>query len=126
MEHFKFNHNLMKKLLNKISLENNRCLIVGDFNLNLIKYRQIAGVNQLLEVLLTNNVIPQITLPTPINQKSATRINNLFPNYHEHQRISGNLKTYIFDHLPQFIIENENLLDRNDDKLNIRIIKTLN
>ena len=45
MQHFKFSNNFMKKLLNKISLENKRSLIVGDFNLNLIKYRQITGVN---------------------------------------------------------------------------------
>ena len=49
MKHFKFNNNFMKKLLHKISLENKRSLIVGDFNLNLIKYRQITGVNQFLE-----------------------------------------------------------------------------
>ena len=81
----------MKKLLNKISLEKKRSLIVADFNVNLIEYRQITGVNQFLEVILTNNVIPQITLPTRINQKSATLIGNIFLNYHEHQCISGNL-----------------------------------
>ena len=45
----------MKKLLNKISLENKRSLMVGDFSLSLIKYRQITGVNQFLEVMLTKN-----------------------------------------------------------------------
>ena len=62
----------MKILLNKVSLENKRSLIVREFNLNLIKYRQITGVNQFLEVTLTNNFTPQITLPTRINQKPAT------------------------------------------------------
>ena len=80
----------MKKLLNKISLENKRSLIVADFNVNLTEYRQITGVNQFLEIIL-NNVIPQITLPTRINQKSATLIGNIFLNYHEHQCISCNL-----------------------------------
>ena len=74
----------MKKLHNKISLEKKRRLIVGDFNLNLIKYRQITGVNQFLEVMLTNNFIIQTTLPTQINQNSATLIDNIFLNYHEH------------------------------------------
>ena len=71
MQHFKFNSDFMKILLNKVSLENKRSLIVGEFNLNLIKYRQITGVNQFLEVTLTNNFTPQITLPTRINQKPA-------------------------------------------------------
>ena len=64
-----------------------------------------------------------------INQKSATLINNIFLNYHEHQCISGNLKTYISDHLPQFIIvENlpENIIERNDEQTEFRDYKNLN
>ena len=63
MQHFKFNSDFMKKLLNKIGLEKKRSLIVGDFNLNLIKHRQITGVNQFVEVMLTNHFLPQITFP---------------------------------------------------------------
>ena len=37
MQHFKFNKDFMKKLLHKIVLGKKRSLIVGDFNLNLIK-----------------------------------------------------------------------------------------
>ena len=63
MQHFKINNNFIKKPSNKISFEKKRSLIVGDVNLNLINYRQITGVNQLLEVMLTNNFIPQIPFP---------------------------------------------------------------
>ena len=45
MQLFKFSNDLMKKLHNKISLENKRSLIVGDFTAYLIKYREMAGVN---------------------------------------------------------------------------------
>ena len=64
-----------------------------------------------------------------INQKSATLINNIFLNYHEHQCISGNLTTCISDHLPQFIIvENlpENIIVSNDDQIEFRDYKNLN
>ena len=118
----------MKKLHNKISLEKKRRLIVGDFNLNLIKYRQITGVNQFLEVMLTNSFIMQTTLPTQINQNSATLNDNIFLNYHEHQCISGNLTTYTSNHLSQFtIVVNllENIIDRNDDQIEHRDQKTL-
>ena len=117
----------MKKLLNKIRVKNKRSLIVGDLNLNLIKYRQIAAVNQLM-VLLKNNFVPQITLPTRINKISATLLDNIFLNYHGHQCISDNLTTYISDHLPQFInVENllENIIDRNDDHIEHRDYKNL-
>ena len=118
----------MKKLHNKISLEKKRRLIVGDFNLNLIKYRQITGVNQFLEVMLTNSFIMQTTLPTQINQNSATLNDNIFLNYCEHQCISGNLTTYTSNHLSQFtIVVNllENIIDRNDDQIEHRDQKTL-
>ena len=63
-----------------------------------------------------------------INQKSATLIDNIFLNYHEHQCTYGNLTTYISDDLPQFIII-ENLLeniDRNDDQIELRDYKNVN
>ena len=129
MQHFKFSNDFMKQLFSKISLENKRSSIVGNFNLNLIKYRQITGVNQFLESMLTNNFILQITLQTQIDQKSATFIHNIFLNYHEHQCISGNLTTYISHHLPQFIIvENllENIIDRNDDQIEHRDYNNFN
>ena len=119
----------MKKLLHKISLEKKRSLIVGSFNLNLIKYSQITGLNQFLEVVLTNNFIPQIILPTGINQKYAALIDNIFLNYHEHQCISGNLTTSISGYLSQFTItENllENTIDRNDHQIEHRDYKNLN
>ena len=79
--------------------------------------------------MLTNNFTSQITLPTTINQKSAALIDNIFLNYHKHQRIPGNLTTYISDHLPQFIIvENllENIIDRNDDQIEHRDYNNFN
>ena len=129
MQHFIFNNDFMKKFLNKICHENKRILIVEGFNLNLIKYRQIAGSYQFLGVLITNNFIPQITLPMQINQKSATFINNQFFNYHEHQCISSNLITYIFDHFPQFMtVENllENTIGTEDDQIEHRDYKNFN
>ena len=104
MQHFKFSNDFMKQLFSKISLENKRSSIVGNFNLNLIKYRQITGVNQFLESMLTNNFIPQITLQTRIDQKSATFIHNIFLNYHEHQCISGNFLTEMMTKLKIGII----------------------
>ena len=53
----------------------------------------------------------------------------IFLNYHEHQCISGILRTYISASLPQFIIvENlpENIIDRNDDQIQHRDYKNFN
>ena len=71
----------MEKLSNKISPENKRSLLVGDFNLYLIKYKQIAGESPFLESLFANNFMSQITFPTWINKKSATFVGNVFLSY---------------------------------------------
>ena len=82
-------------------------MISGDFNLNLIKYTQNRGVNQFIEKILSNNFIPQITLPTRVTEKSATLNDNIFTNNYKHNCISGNITTYTSDHLPQFLIIEE-------------------
>ena len=58
----------MTTLLEKFTLEN-KFIITDNFNLNLIKYMENTGVNQFLERILSNNFIPQITIPTKITEK---------------------------------------------------------
>ena len=109
MKHYKFNNDFMTTLLEKLKLENKPCIITGAFNLNLIKYMQNKGVNQFLEKIIVKTFIPQITLPTRITEKTVTLIDNIFTNSYKHNSnsVSGNITTYISDHLPQsLIIEN--------------------
>ena len=95
----------MNTLLEKLTSEQT-FIITGDFNLNLIKYMQYTGVNQFLENIPSNNFIPQVTLPTRITEKTATLIDSIFTNSYKHNPncLSGNITTYISDHLPQFLI----------------------
>ena len=104
MKHHNVNNDFMNNLFDKLTKENKPSVISGDLNLSLIKYRKSRGVNQFLENILSNNFIPHITLPTRITEKSATLIDNIFTNNYEHNCVSGNVTTYIFDHLPQFLI----------------------
>ena len=90
----------MNTLFDKLAKENKPSIISGDFNLNLIKYTQNRGVNQFLENTLSNIFIPHITLSIRVTEKSATLIENIFTNNYEHICLSGNLTTYISDHLP--------------------------
>ena len=80
---------------------------MGDSNLNLPKYMKTLDFNHLLDILLSTNFIPQITLPTRVSKTIATLTNNIFMNNFEHKCLSANIATSVFDHLPQFtIIEN--------------------
>ena len=104
MKYHKFNNDFMNTLFDKLTKENKPSVISGDFNLNLIKYTQNRGVNQFLENILSNNFIPNKTLSIKVTEKSATLIDNIFTNNYEHNCVSGNITTYISDHLPQFLI----------------------
>ena len=129
MQNYKFNFNFMENLLNKIKQESEKAILAGDFKLNLIKYAQKTGVNQFLEIVLSNNFMPQITLPTKVAQKSATLIDNILINHFEYKCISGNITSFISDHLPQFVIfENfkENNITKNDNQTVFRDFKNLN
>ena len=62
-------------------------------------------------------------------KKPATLLDNTFINYQEYKCISGNIKSFISDHLPQFIIfENfkENNITKNDSQTEFRDFKNFN
>ena len=68
--------------------------------------------------------MPQITVPTRVAQNPATLI-----NHPEYTCISGNLTSFILDHLPQLIIfENfkENNIAKNDKQTVFRDFKNFN
>ena len=94
----------MNTLLDKDKTENKPSIISGDFNFNIIKYTLNRGVNQFLENMLSNYFIPHISLLTKVTEKSATLIDNILTNNCQHNCESGNITTYIFEHLPQFWI----------------------
>ena len=129
MQNYKFNIEFLENLLNKIKQESKRTILAGNFNVNVIEYAQKTGVNQFLEIVLSNNFMTQITLPPRVAQKSATLIDNILINQYEYKCISGNIASLISDHLPQFtIFENfkENNITKNDNQTLLRDFKNFN
>ena len=128
IQHIKFNDGCITSLLNKLKTENKATIVAGEFNLNMMKYTQVRGAHQFLETLLSDNFIPQITLPTRVTKNSVTLIDNIFSDNLDHKCISGNTTTSIPDHLPQFlIIENLNQTPlRKDVKLSFKNIQSFN
>ena len=104
MQHYKFNNDFLQNLLNKIQTEKKFCVLAGDFNLNLIKYSKTTGINQFLEIILSQNSMPQITLPARVTGRTVTLIGNILINSYENKCTSGNVTTSVSDHLPQFLI----------------------
>ena len=96
----KFYHEYLTDILTKIKNENKNITFIGDFNVNLVNYNKNRGTYEFLE----QNLTPKITFPTRITEKTATRIDNVFVNGQAQKYNSGNITTFISDHLPQLII----------------------
>ena len=99
-----FTNDHLKNILNAIHYESKSTLVTGDFNVNLINYNKKRGIYNFLELLINHNFTSQMTLPTRVTEKFAILIDNIFVNNPSFKYLSGNIKTSVSDHLPQFII----------------------
>ena len=99
-----FNDYYLNELLNKLSSENKSVILLGDFNVNLMKYDNHPSANEFLDSLPSHMFLPHIIQPTRIRDSSKTLIDNIFSNILIENTISGNLTATISDHLPQFVI----------------------
>ena len=93
--------------IDQIHRENKLCMIMGDFNIDLLKYDSYAGSENVINTLGSFFFQPQILQPTRITDHSSTLIDNIFFNSVEHFVISGNLVYDLTDHLPNFVIFNK-------------------
>ena len=80
-------------------------LIGGDFNIDLLKCKEKSWVTEFLEVVFANSLLPTISYPTRISQRSETLIDNFFYRFSERLTscISGILSHCFSDHQPYFI-----------------------
>ena len=80
--------------------------ILGDFNLDLLKFDTCRFCRDFLLSLQSYYLIPSIDKPTRVYNNSATLIDNIFINNPERVTVSGNLISDITDHFSQFCIFN--------------------
>ena len=73
----------------------------------------------ILESLSSRMLLPHTVQQTRISTTSKILINNVFSNIYTPSSISGNLTESISDHLPQFLIVSDILLNSSPPKLNI-------
>ena len=98
-----FNVEFLSPFLNKVSRENKLCVLLGDFNINLLNCESCQPIGEFLDILGSFRILPHITLPTRITSQSNTLIDNIFISSTNAQTTSGNLMIGISDHLPQFL-----------------------
>ena len=96
----------MNQTLEKANQESKYCILMGDFNIDLLGVDSHSLSNDFINSLSSYLFQPHILQPTRITSHSATLIDNIFLNSFNHFTISGNLLYDISDHLPNFLILN--------------------
>ena len=100
-----FNSLFLKSLTNKLSKESNKeIILLGDFNIDLIKTNTNNNASEFLDIIYSSYLIPHITSPTRLSSRSHTLIDNVISNVITEDTISGNIINTIPDHLGQFLI----------------------
>lgn len=93
--------------LDMIQRQNKLCIIMGDLNLDLLKYETHNATDEFINTLGTSFFQPHILQPTRITDHTATLIDNIFFNSMDYFTLSGNLVYDVTDHLPNFLIINK-------------------
>ena len=93
----------INELLHKLSSENKSVILLGYFNINLLKYDNHHPTNEFLDSLSSYLVLPYITQPTRTRDSSKTLTDHIFSNTLIGNTVSGNLIVDISDHTPQLL-----------------------
>ena len=106
----------LKGIADKLSNENKKVFIAGDFNFDLLNVASHNETFEFFDTMMSNFLLPVITLPTKINRGVNTLIDNIFTNHLHPDTKSGNLEVNLSDgHLPSFMImprQNQNHLPK--------------
>ena len=98
-----FIDDFIQPLNDKLACENKKTFIAGDFNFNLLNTTNTESLC-FFESMMSYHLLPTITIPTKINPKKSTIIDNIFTNQIHPDMTSGNFKLAISDHLPSFFL----------------------
>ena len=104
MHSSEFNSIHLNDLLEKLSHENKKIILMGNFNIDLLKYDMHGDSSDFLDAMYANFLLPYISTPSRVTPHSKTLIDNIFSNTIEDSSISGNLVTAISDHYGQFLL----------------------
>ena len=98
-----FKSDFISPLLLKLQKESSkRIFLLGDCNIDILKYQLSDSINNFIDTLSSNFLLPHIFLPTRISKKS-TLIDNISNSTSLEEIESGNVTSTFSDHLPQFV-----------------------
>lgn len=92
----------MHELQNLLTGENKDIYIIGDMNINLLKFSDHIKTGEYLEDTFSQGFLPLITKPTRITSHSATLIDHIYTNKLDINATSGIIINDISDHFGIF------------------------
>ena len=98
-----FMHTIME-LLTLLNKEHKDIFLLGDINIDLLKYSDHLKTNEYLENIFSHGYIPLITKPSRITTHSATLIDHIYTNKQDFKSTSGIVITDVSDHFGIFSI----------------------
>jgi hypothetical protein len=90
-----------------INSEGKSSLILGDFNICLLKYGINDKTSDYVDGILSRGFLPVIHKPTRVTHTSATLIDHIYPNLTCNNTLSGIILTDVADHFGTFHIVND-------------------
>ena len=97
-----FMESFFQDALEKIGKEKKDCALLGDFNVDLLKFESHNETRDYYDLLSSHGFSPLILHPTRATSSSATLIDNIFINNLETCSSGGNITTSISDLFLQF------------------------
>ena len=104
MQLSEFNDEYLKLLSEKLISENKEVILLGDFNIDLLKCDSNKNVSDFLDIIYSTNLVPNIDSPTRLTSWSQTLIDNICSSTINDDCIAGSLISLISDTHAQFLI----------------------
>ena len=104
MDAREFNDTFLQITLEKRSYENKNIILMGDLNIDILKYDTNNDSAAFLDMMYEKFLLPYISSPTRATPRSQILSDNIFSNIIEDEIISGNIATTISDHYAQFTL----------------------
>ena len=95
----------LSPIIQTLSSENSETILVGDFNIDLLKVNEKSKYGEYLDLFHTNGFYPKITLPTRFSSRSCSLIDQIYCKLSAttNSATAGIIISNISDHLPYFI-----------------------
>ena len=109
---------IIEEMLEELSGRDEFVFITGDFNIDLAGYGIESHSSRLINLCLSYDMKPVISVPTRVGKNRNTILDNIFTNFAGNNQ-AGVIQTNITDHFPIFVGLRQNLSWDKDDNVKV-------